>query len=77
MIKSEKLSSFIVPVDKMNLMVGSYAPRTEPYSYITPVEDAPAGTMGRGSYHIHSLFTDDDKNEYLKWSWYLEIKKDW
>ena len=61
----------------MSVMVGSYAPKKEVQSYTAEPEDAPAGAMGRGKYHIHSLFTDDDKHEYLKWEWYLEIKKDW
>jgi Rho GDP-dissociation inhibitor len=47
-------------------MVGSYAPKLTAYSYTTPLEDAPSGMTGRGSYHVNSLFTDDDKNEHLK-----------
>jgi len=66
-----------VPVDKMTHMVGSYAPKTEMQSYTTPSEDAPSGMMARGSYTVQSLFTDDDKNEHLKWEWTFEIKKDW
>jgi Rho GDP-dissociation inhibitor len=31
----------------------------------------------RGTYKVKSLFTDDDQNEWLGWSWTLEIKKDW
>jgi hypothetical protein len=46
-------------------------------SYTTPADDAPSGMTGRGSYHVHSLFTDDDKMEHLKWEWYIDIKKDW
>merc|ERR1712098_143144 len=46
-----------IPVDKMTHMVGSYAPK----------EDAPSGMLKRGTYTVHSLFTDDDKNEHLKW----------
>jgi len=65
------------PVDKMTHMVGSYAPKTEMQSYTTPSEDAPSGMMARGSYTVQSLFTDDDKNEHLKWEWTFEIKKDW
>ena len=61
----------------MTHMVGSYAPKTEVQSYLTPAEDAPSGMMKRGTYSINSLFTDDDKNEHLKWEWSLEIKKDW
>lgn len=57
-------------------MVGSYPPKTEIQSYITPVEEAPSGMMARGSYSVQSLFTDDDKHEHLKWEWAFEIKKD-
>jgi hypothetical protein len=50
----------------MTHMVGSYAPKLTAQSYTTPLEDAPSGMTGRGSYHVNSLFTDDDKNEHLK-----------
>jgi len=73
----QKTLKMSIPVDKMTHMVGSYAPKTEVQSYLTPPEDAPSGMMKRGTYTIHSLFTDDDKNEHLKWEWSLEIKKDW
>jgi len=73
----QKTSKLGIPVDKMSHMVGSYAPKTEIQSYTTPPEDAPTGLMARGSYTVHSLFTDDDKNEHLKWEWTFEIKKDW
>nr|CAG4645847.1 EOG090X0EJY [Lynceus sp. MCZ IZ 141354] len=66
-----------IQVDKMTQMVGSYAPKPECHSYTTPVEDAPSGMMSRGHYTVTSLFTDDDKNEHLKWEWAFEIKKDW
>ncbi|XP_037906669.1 rho GDP-dissociation inhibitor 1 isoform X2 [Hermetia illucens] len=66
-----------VMVDKMTHMVGSYPPKKEIQSYTTPVEEAPAGMMARGTYSVSSLFTDDDKHEHLKWDWTFEIKKDW
>nr|ABR27883.1 Rho GDP-dissociation inhibitor [Triatoma infestans] len=66
-----------VPVDRMTHMVGSYPPKTEMQSYTTPLEGAPSGVMARGSYTVSSLFTDDDKNNHLKWEWAFEIKKDW
>ena len=50
----------------MTHMVGSYAPKLTAQSYTTPLEDAPSGMTGRGTYHVNSLFTDDDKNEHLK-----------
>ncbi|XP_023017826.1 rho GDP-dissociation inhibitor isoform X2 [Leptinotarsa decemlineata] len=73
----QKTSKMSLPVDKMTHMVGSYAPKHEIQSYTTPSEDAPSGIMARGGYTVHSLFTDDDKNEHLKWEWTFEIKKDW
>merc|ERR1712168_243012 len=66
-----------IPVDKMTHMVGSYPPKHEAFSTLTPLEDAPAGMIKRGTYSVHSLFTDDDKSEHLKWEWSIEIKKDW
>jgi len=66
-----------IQVDKIQHMVGSYAPKKELHSCITPLEDAPSGLMARGLYTVKSLFTDDDKHEHLKWEWAFEIKKDW
>lgn len=73
----QKTNKLGITVDKMTHMVGSYAPKTEIQSYTTPAEDAPSGLISRGTYTVHSLFTDDDKNEHLKWDWTFEIKKDW
>ena len=61
----------------MTHMVGSYAPKLDLYSTLTPMEDAPSGMMKRGTYSVGSVFTDDDKTEHLKWEWSIEIKKDW
>ena len=44
----------------------AYAPKLEVYSYLTPTEDAPSGLIKRGTYHVASLFTDNNKNEQLK-----------
>jgi len=73
----QKTSRMGVTVDKMVHMVGSYPPKWEIQSYLTPMEESPSGMMARGSYSVTSLFTDDDKNEHLKWDWAFEIKKDW
>jgi Rho GDP-dissociation inhibitor len=64
-------------VDKMDLMVGSYAPKNEAQEFLTPPEEAPSGMLARGSYRVHSKFTDDDKHDHLTWDWELEVKKDW
>ncbi|XP_037906668.1 rho GDP-dissociation inhibitor 1 isoform X1 [Hermetia illucens] len=75
--KTYRMGVPVVMVDKMTHMVGSYPPKKEIQSYTTPVEEAPAGMMARGTYSVSSLFTDDDKHEHLKWDWTFEIKKDW
>jgi len=66
-----------INVDKMTHMVGSYPPQVAPHYWLSPVEDAPSGMLSRGSYNLHSLFTDDDKTEHLKWEWNLKIQKEW
>ncbi|KAJ8284039.1 hypothetical protein COCON_G00028890 [Conger conger] len=66
-----------VRVDKAVYMVGSYAPQEEEYEFLTPIEEAPKGMVVRGTYHIKSYFTDDDKTNHLFWEWNLQIKKDW
>jgi len=73
----QKIYRHGIQVEKMNQMVGSYAPKTEIQSYTSPLEEMPSGMLARGTYVVKSLFTDDDKNEHLKWEWTFELKKDW
>jgi len=73
----QKTSRLGVSVDKMTHMIGSFPPRTEIQSFITPPEEAPSGMLARGEYSVASLFTDDDSNELLKWDWSLQVTKDW
>ncbi|XP_022218101.1 rho GDP-dissociation inhibitor 1 isoform X2 [Drosophila obscura] len=73
----QKTSRFGMPVDKMKHMVGSYPPKKEIQFYLTPAEEAPSGTLSRGTYSVSSIFTDDDKHIHLEWDWTFEIKKDW
>jgi Rho GDP-dissociation inhibitor len=73
----QKIYKHGISVEKMNHMVGSYAPKLELQSYLSPLEEMPSGMLSRGTYTVKSLFTDDDKNEHLKWEWTFELKKDW
>ena len=66
---------FICAIDKSNIMVGSYPPKTEPHVFQTKAEEAPSGMLLRGSFNVSSKFTDDDKNVYLEWDWVLKIVK--
>ena len=67
----------VVPVNRSVFMVGSYPPRPEEQEFLSPVEEAPKGIMVRGSYHVKSHFTDDDKTNHLSWDWGLNLQKDW
>jgi len=73
----QKIYKHGISVEKMNQMVGSYAPKLELQSYLSPLEEMPSGMLSRGTYTVKSLFTDDDKNEHLKWEWTFELRKDW
>lgn len=66
-----------INVDKQSYMVGSYGPKSEPHSYICPVDEAPKGMIARGHYKIKSKFIDDDQNVHLQWEWSMDIKKGW
>lgn len=57
-------------------MIGSYAPKRELQTFISSVEEMPSGMLFRDKYTVKSKFTDDDKNEILKFEWSFEIKKD-
>uniref|UniRef100_A0A915Q599 Uncharacterized protein n=1 Tax=Setaria digitata TaxID=48799 RepID=A0A915Q599_9BILA len=71
-------------VDKEVFMMGSYAPKVEMQSFITPVDEAPSGyynilegMLHRGAYRVKSQVCDDDGHDWLSWTWTLEIAKDW
>jgi len=66
-----------IKVDSTTHMVGSYGPKQEEQSYMTPMEEAPSGMLLRGAYKMTCCFTDDDKNKHLEWVMTLNIKKDW
>ncbi|XP_068191986.1 rho GDP-dissociation inhibitor 1-like [Antennarius striatus] len=67
-----------IKVDKTEYMAGSYPPnKDKEHHFLTNMEQAPHGTLGRGNYVIKSSFTDDDKHVHLCFTWSLSIKKDW
>ncbi len=37
-------------MDRQSYMIGSYAPRVEPYEYVTPFSSWPSGMLARGHY---------------------------
>lgn len=74
---SHKVKRLGVPVGKETYMFGSFAPKREIYEYTSPVEEAPSGMLQRGKYNVTSIVKDDDNHVYAKWSWILEITKEW
>eukprot|EP00048_Salpingoeca_helianthica_P014330 m.221156 g.221156 ORF g.221156 m.221156 type:complete len:190 (-) comp15731_c0_seq1:107-676(-) len=64
-------------VDKSNYMLGSYGPKAESQSAMTPLEEAPSGMLARGTYIVKSKFVDDDNETHLAWEWSFVLKKDW
>uniref|UniRef100_A0A0N5B7Z5 RHO protein GDP dissociation inhibitor n=1 Tax=Strongyloides papillosus TaxID=174720 RepID=A0A0N5B7Z5_STREA len=71
----QKTSRHGLPVDKESIMLGSYAPRPEYYTYKTTICEAPKGMLHRGKYKVRSLLTDDDENHLCEWGWQIEITK--
>ncbi|VDK61538.1 unnamed protein product [Onchocerca ochengi] len=73
----QKVTRHSITVDKETFMMGSYAPKMEMQSFITPLDEAPSGMLHRGIYKIRSQVCDDDGHDWLSWTWSLEIAKDW
>ncbi|TMW64235.1 hypothetical protein Poli38472_012857 [Pythium oligandrum] len=60
------------------IVLGSYAPRSQPYEFLYPRRDwmdAPSGMFYRGKYMAQFRFIDDDEQEHLKVLYTFEIKK--
>ncbi|CAM0884311.1 unnamed protein product [Alopecurus aequalis] len=66
-----------VRVENQKMMLGTFSPQAEPYTYVGEDETTPAGIFARGSYSAKLKFVDDDGKVYLEMSYYFEIRKDW
>ncbi|CAD6332572.1 unnamed protein product [Miscanthus lutarioriparius] len=66
-----------VRVEKQKVMLGTFSPRQEPYTYEAEEDTTPSGIFARGSYSAKLKFVDDDGNVYLDMNYCFEIKKDW
>ncbi|KAF6771269.1 hypothetical protein AHF37_09645 [Paragonimus kellicotti] len=62
-------------VDRSHVMLGSYAPQSEPRLWVSETFEAPRGMMHRGLYSIKSRFRDLDKNEFICWKWAISVTK--
>lgn len=66
-----------VRVDKSEVLLGSFSPKEEPYSYELEEDTAPSGIFVRGLYCARTKVIDDHQNCYLDIKYYFEIQKTW
>ncbi|XP_017974174.1 PREDICTED: rho GDP-dissociation inhibitor 1 isoform X1 [Theobroma cacao] len=66
-----------VRVDNTKLMLGTFSPQKEPYTYDLEEDTTPSGLFARGSYSARTKFVDDDGKAYLDVSYHFEIQKNW
>ncbi|KAF8511210.1 immunoglobulin E-set [Gautieria morchelliformis] len=69
-----------VKVDKLEQMLGSYAPHKdgEPYTKNFDPEDSPSGMLARsGTYNVKSRVIDDDGEIYADFEWSFKLAKEW
>ncbi|CAL9180906.1 unnamed protein product [Musa hybrid cultivar] len=64
-------------VENTKVMLGTFSPQKDPYTYELEEETTPAGYFARGSYSARTKFVDDDGKCYLDLSYYFEIRKEW
>ncbi|GMH81230.1 hypothetical protein TL16_g08866 [Triparma laevis f. inornata] len=60
------------------VVIGSFAPATEPYSFAFPrygFNNAPSGMMFRGMYKAIDKFTDSDGNDHLSYEYKVKITR--
>ncbi|XVF29241.1 hypothetical protein REPUB_Repub15cG0104100 [Reevesia pubescens] len=66
-----------VRVDNTKLMLGTFSPQKEPYTYELEEETTPSGLFARGSYSARTKLVDDDGKAFLDVSYHFEIHKNW
>ncbi|KAK9288876.1 hypothetical protein L1049_017342 [Liquidambar formosana] len=64
-------------VDNTKVMLGTFSPQQEPYTYELEEETTPSGMFARGWYSARTKFVDDDGKCYLDISYYFEIQRNW
>lgn len=64
-------------VDNTKIMLGTFGPKSDPYTYVTDEETTPSGILARGSYTSRTRFVDDDGRSHLEIQHTFGICKDW
>lgn len=63
-------------VDKDEVMVGSYAPKSDVYTFLLPAQTVPTGLLAYGTYKAKSRFLDDDGTNHLTFEYSFKIVKE-
>lgn len=66
-----------VRVHQTKMVVGTFYPRQEPYTFELEEGTTPSGFFARGPFFVRSKFLDDDDSCYLDTTYYFDIRKDW
>lgn len=66
-----------IRVDKEQVMVGSYPPKSELVTFKFPIDTVPSGMLARGKYQARIQMVDDDGTLHHKCSYYFKIAKNW
>ncbi|EJD53994.1 E set domain-containing protein [Auricularia subglabra TFB-10046 SS5] len=67
-----------VKVDKLEQMLGSYAPQQAAYTKNFDPEESPSGMLARsGTYNVRSRVIDDDGEIYADFEWAFKLTKEW
>ncbi|XP_038979109.1 rho GDP-dissociation inhibitor 1-like [Phoenix dactylifera] len=61
-------------VDQSKGMLGTFAPRRDPYEHLLEEETTPSGSLARGIYSAKLNFEDDDRRCHLELDYSFEIK---
>eukprot|EP00249_Psilotum_nudum_P018690 c26920_g3_i1 orf=766-1581(+) len=64
-------------VDRSRVMLGTFSPQLEPYSYLMEEETTPSGILFRGTYTAKTKFIDDDCRCHMQMEHTFDIKRDW
>ncbi|PKU81298.1 Rho GDP-dissociation inhibitor 1 [Dendrobium catenatum] len=65
-----------VGVENKNVMLGSFSPQNEPYTYKLEEDITPSGLFSLGDYIAGIMFMDDDDKCYLRMIYEFQIRDD-
>ncbi|PKU87969.1 Rho GDP-dissociation inhibitor 1 [Dendrobium catenatum] len=70
-----KIPGFIL--ESTTVMLGTFSPQNEPYTYKLEEDTTPSGLFSLGEYFVEIKFVDDDNKCYLEIEYDFQITQDW